>query len=192
MLREVAGPRIAARFDETLQSITAHRWYHADRAARVDQRIPRPSFWHVPASNTLDRATAMLPGLMRKRLDEFGIDYAVVYTTLGLSFIGIGDEEMRRALCRALNKLNAETFAEHSRRMTPVALIPMGTPAEAIDELEHAVKVLKYKAVTVGTYVYRPVPKAPTTRYIDYLALDSQLDYDPVWQRCIDLGVVPA
>ncbi|MSQ72405.1 MAG: amidohydrolase [Betaproteobacteria bacterium] len=198
MLREVAGARVAGRFDEVLESLSMHRWYGAGDAARRDQRLGRPSFWHVPASNTLDRATAMLPGLMRKRLDEFGIDFAVVYTTLGLSFISLSDEEMRRALCRALNKLNSQTFDEHRSRMTPVATIPMGSPDEAIEELEYAVNTLGMKAVTLASHVWRPIPKllrespqlARNARYMDYLALDSEFDYDRVWRKCVELKVV--
>src|SRR5260221_11518315 len=120
--------------------------YHADEPTRLQQRVGRPSFWHIPA-NTLDRATAMLPGLMRERLDEFGIDFAVVYTTLGLSFIHMTDHDMRRALCRALNKLNADVFAEHRTRMTPVALIPMHTPEAALEEMRFAVNTLGMKAI---------------------------------------------
>jgi predicted TIM-barrel fold metal-dependent hydrolase len=189
-LKEVAGPRVAGRFAEVLESISMHRWYRADEATRRKQRIGRPSFWHVPASNTLDRATAMLPGLMRKRLDDFGIDFAVVYTTLGLSFVSLGDEEMRRAIARSLNKLNADTFREHSRRLTPVAIIPMGSPQEAIEELEYAVKTLGFKAAFLGGHFWRALPNGG--RYMDYLALDSELDYDPVWAKCVELGVVPA
>jgi predicted TIM-barrel fold metal-dependent hydrolase len=189
-LRDVAGARVAARFPEVLESISMHRWYRADDATRKRQRLGRPSFWHVPASNTLDRATAMLPALMRSRLDELGIDFAVVYTTLGLSFISIGDEEMRCAIARALNKLNADTFREHASRLTPVAIIPMGSPKEAIEELEYAVGRLGFKAAFLGGHFWRPLPDGG--RYMDYLALDSDLDYDPVWARCIELGVVPA
>ncbi|HEY7240603.1 MAG TPA: amidohydrolase family protein [Burkholderiales bacterium] len=189
-LKEVAGPRIAARFAEVLESISMHKWYRADKSTRRRQRLGRPSFWHVPASNTLDRATAMLPGLMRSRLDELGIDFAVVYTTLGLSFVSIPDEEMRRSIARALNQLNARTFEEHSSRLTPVAIVPMGSPQEAIEELEHAVKTLGFKAAFLGGHFWRPLPNGG--RYMDYLALDSELDYDPVWAKCVALGVVPA
>jgi predicted TIM-barrel fold metal-dependent hydrolase len=190
MLKEVSGARVASRFAEVLDSISMHRWYGADNAARRRLRLGRPSFWHVPASNTLDRATAMLPGLMRTRLDDLGIDFAVVYTTLGLSFVSIPDEEMRRSIARALNKLNAETFREHRGRLTPVAIVPMGSPAEAIEELEYAVQTLGFKAAFLGGHFWRPLPGG--SRYMDYLALDSELDYDPVWAKCVELGVVPA
>ena len=36
-----------------------------------------------PTKNTLDRATAMLPRLMYERLDDLGLDFAVVYPTAG-------------------------------------------------------------------------------------------------------------
>ena len=189
-LKEVAGSAVAARFESSLGQHAMQRWYHADQATRRAQRIGRPSFWHVPAE-TRDRATAMLPGLMRERLDEFGIDFAVVYTTLGLSFIHMTDNEMRRALCRALNKLNADVFNEHRTRMTPVALIPMRTPEEAIEEMRFAVNTLGMKAITISGHEWRPLAGNPGARYIDYLALDSEYDYDPVWKECIKLGVVP-
>ena len=189
-LKDVAGPRVAARFPEVLESISMHRWYRADDATRKRERLGRPSFWHVPASNSFDRATAMLPGLMRSRLDNLGIDFAVVYTTLGLSFVSIGDEEMRRAIARALNKLNAETFREHASRLTPVAIVPTGSPKEAIEELEYGVRTLGFKAAFLGGHFWRPLPGGG--RYMDYLALDSELDYDPVWAKCVELGVVPA
>jgi hypothetical protein len=35
-----------------------------------------------------------------------------------------------------------------------------------------------------------PIPDAPrTARWVDNFALDSAYDYDPVWQKCCDLGV---
>jgi predicted TIM-barrel fold metal-dependent hydrolase len=189
-LKEVAGARMAGRFEKALGQYGMHRWYLADDAARRSRRIGRPSFWHAPA-DTRDRATAMLPGLFCERLDEFGIDYAVVYTTLGLSFIHMADYEMRTALCRALNKLNADTFAEHRLRATPAALIPMHTPAAAIGEIEYAVNTLGLKAITVSGHEWRPLPDGQPGRYTDYLALDSEYDYDPVWKKCVELGVVP-
>jgi hypothetical protein len=48
----------------------------------------------------------MVPGLMYERLDDFGVDYAIVYSTLGLMQATLPDDEMR-AVCRALNTMNA-------------------------------------------------------------------------------------
>ncbi len=198
VLKEVAGPDIAGRFEKSLKELALHRWYHADQATRQDVRMCRPSFWAVPA-NTLDRATAMLPNLLRERLDELGIDFMLAYTTYGLNFITFPETEMRRALCRAVNKLNWEVLKGHADRITPAAVIPTYTPQEALEEIDYAVKVLGMKAITVAGYQRRPLPKvareapqwAQYATYLDYLTLDSEYDYDPVWQKCVDLGVAP-
>ena len=81
----------------------------------------------------------MIPGLMCERLDEFGVDFAIVYTTLGLAQGSILDDEWRPIICCALNKMNAELFTPYRDRLTPVATIPMHTPEEAISALNHAV-----------------------------------------------------
>ena len=47
---------------------------------------------------------------------------------------------MRRACCRGLNDYYADHWMGHADRMTPVAIIPMSTPEEAIDELDYAVR----------------------------------------------------
>ena len=46
---------------------------------RRDKGIPQEGFWVIPARNTRDRATALLPRLLYERLDEFGIDFTVLY-----------------------------------------------------------------------------------------------------------------
>jgi hypothetical protein len=111
----------------------------------------------------------------------------------------VADDTDRRATCRAFNIYSAETFAPFADRMTPAAVIPMHTPEEAIAELDHAVGQLGLKAVMCGSLMSRPlgdlvdVDPALARRFgwLDTLALDSAFDYDPVWQRCIELGVAP-
>jgi hypothetical protein len=61
--------------------------------------LRRPTWWGEP-TNTRDRASAMIPGLMCERLDEFGVDFAIVYTTLGLTQGSIPDDELRNHLLR--------------------------------------------------------------------------------------------
>ncbi|MFT5173685.1 MAG: putative TIM-barrel fold metal-dependent hydrolase [Gammaproteobacteria bacterium] len=169
-------------------------WYELDAVARRHQRLRRPTWWAEPA-NTLDRATAMVPGLMYERLDDFGVDYAIVYSTLGLVQATLPDDEMRAAVCRALNTMNAELFAPYADRMTPVAVIPSVTPDEAIAETRYAVQTLGLKTIMIANHVRRPVPAqlerakdaAAAGYYVDFLALDSPYDYDPFWQLCVDL-----
>ncbi len=108
-LRQVAGPSVADRFVKK-QAETG--WYEWSREERRDRRLHRPTWWGEPA-NTLDRATAMVPRLFHERLDDFGIDFCLLYTSLGLFHVGNPDEELRRACARAVNRMNAEMFAPY-------------------------------------------------------------------------------
>jgi predicted TIM-barrel fold metal-dependent hydrolase len=160
---------------------------------------PQEAWWSFPTRNTLDRATAMVPRLLHERLDELGLDFTVLYPTNGLGAPFIGNDELRRAACRAFNMFIAEHFVEYSDRMTPAAVIPMNTPEEAIDELEHVAKSLQLKAVVMASVIRRPIPAAagcPTelkglTNWLDMIGLDSAYDYDPVWAKCVELGFAP-
>ena len=165
---------------------------------RQASRLAQEAWWPLPTRNTRDRATAMLPNLMRERLDEFGIDFGVIYPTAGLGLPQVPDATQRRAACGAYNSYIAEYFGDHADRMTPAAVIPMYDPEEAIAELEH-VKALGLKAIMMGSLIKRPIP-ALTARdpeladefpWLDVIGLDSPYDYDPVWQRCLDLGFSP-
>ncbi len=153
------------------------------------------TWWGFPARNTLDRATAHLPRLLYQRLDEIGLDYAVIYPTQGLGGLMMPSAESRQVFCRAFNHYYAEEFLEFSDRMTPAALIPMQTPDEAIVELEYAVNTLGLKTAVVSGFAYRPlagdnVPRG--ARWVDTFGLDSPYDYDPVWAKCVELGIAPS
>lgn len=199
-LKVVGGPRIVQRYIDMLSGGSLWGWYKATPEERAAARIKRAPFWFFPAANTLDRATSMFPGLMRARLDEFGIDFSFIYPTLAILFAGMDDEEMRKAVTRAINTMNAELYAPHRDRLTPAAVIPMHTPQEALDELNFAVGTLGMKAAMVEGVVRRPIKGRAGTRdmasaqgsyWIDPLALDSPHDYDPVWRRFVELGVAP-
>ena len=136
-IKQVGGEKLLAKFE-------------ASRKAK--RGIPhRRMFWAAPSGKfTLDRATAMLPKLYRERLGEAGVDFAVVYTTYGLSVLSSQDDEMRPVLARALNLMYADMFRDVGDRLTPAAVIPMATPQEAIAELEFAVNNLGFKAISCG------------------------------------------
>ena len=68
-------------------------------------------------------------------MEELGLDFTVLYPTTGLGVPFIGHDEQRQATCRALNMYMADAFREFADRMTPAAVIPMNTPADAIAEL---------------------------------------------------------
>src|SRR5262249_7444638 len=144
--------------------------------------------------NTLDRATAMLPGLLYERLDELGIDQAVVYPTYGLTVMGLDDPELRVAAARAFNAYYAQAHAPFPDRLPTVAIVPAYAPDEAVDVLEHATQTLGLRPVMCTGLVQRPLPGANVlrgARWIDALGMDSPHDYDPLWQRFVDLSINP-
>jgi predicted TIM-barrel fold metal-dependent hydrolase len=176
---------------------TDRSWHEQTPEERAATRTPRQPWWSTPAARTIDLATALFPELLYERLDELGIDFGVVYPSLGLVFLHTPDERYRRGACRALNKSNAATFAGLADRLTPVAAIPMHTPDEAVEELEFAVTELGFKAVLCAGYVQRPFAALEgrdpeVARYafwLDQFGIDSAYDYDPVWAKAQELGV---
>jgi predicted TIM-barrel fold metal-dependent hydrolase len=169
-------------------------------AERRRRRIGQEAFWGAPTKNTLDRATAMLPRLLYERLDDLGLDLAILYPTAGLRFHRLQDAETRRATCRAYNVFTADYFHEFSDRIIPAAVIPMYTPEEALEELEYAVGQLGYRVAMFGSLMRRPIraiaeeqpDAARLVEWYDVVGLDSDYDYDPVWARCQALGISPS
>jgi predicted TIM-barrel fold metal-dependent hydrolase len=150
--------------------------------------------WFTPA-NTRDYAAVSMPGLMYERLEETGFDFAVVYPTFGLHIAHIPDERARRGLCHLYNELVAEDYAPYRDRLSPVAIVPLSTPEEGIEELEHAA-FLGLKAFLIPSYVWRTIPAfadAPgeyggRLRRMDSFGCDSEYDYDPFWKRAVELN----
>jgi predicted TIM-barrel fold metal-dependent hydrolase len=199
-LESVGGRVMAERFKTAFNgSVTDPRWASFSPRERHRLRSIRPTWRAIPARNTRDLATAMLPRLLYDRMDELGLDFSVVYPTLGLLAVNIDDDEVRRAVVRALNRMKVETFAGLDDRLAPVATIPMHTPEEAIAELEYAVGELKLKAVMMASYVLRPIAAAAEispeaagyARWLDTFGINSEYNYDPVWAKCVELGVSP-
>ena len=117
----------------------------------------------------------------------------------GLRLPRIQDDATRRAVIRAYNIVSADYFSGLGDRLTPAAIIPMHTPDEAIAELEFVTKQLGSKVGMFGSNMARKVPAAAandpdTARFAvwyDVLGLDSEYDYDPVWAKCVELGIAP-
>ncbi len=164
---------------------------------RRRRSIAQECFWPFPERNTRDRATAMLPRLLHERLGEIGLDYAVIYPTAG-GIPRIKDDAQRRAACNAFNVVTMEYFHTLLDRLCPAAIIPMHTPDEAIEELEHAT-ALGFKVGMFGSLPPRPVVSVTSTDpevarfavWYDTLGLDSAYDYDVLWKRCVELNVAP-
>jgi len=199
-VREVGGSAMPERLLAFLRH--QRRTFEMSWPQRYDTRTAMPVWWPIPTENTLDRATTQVPALMYERLDELGIDFAVVYPGIGLQVLtlpGMADPELRQACARAFNTCYADLFREFPDRLTPAAVIPMHTPEEACAEVEHAVKRLGLKAIVIAGDVLRPVPQvarehpqlAHLVTYQDTFGLDSPYDYDPFWAKCVELGVAP-
>ena len=191
-LVEEAGESVAERLDLMMGGSGMLRDLPHDQKHQFGAY--RYTWWGLPSRNTLDRATAIAPDLMYSRLDELGVDFAILYGTSSLGLLSSDDEELRRASARAYNRYYAEVLGSHRDRMEPVALIPMTTPDEALAELDHAIVELGLKAIVMNGIAFRPLPGAETlrgARWIDTLGHDSDYDYDPVWARCEELGVSP-
>jgi predicted TIM-barrel fold metal-dependent hydrolase len=188
--RDLGGTALAERVAATPLTYdegNAWRWFELTEAERRDQWAVCPAWWSMP-TDTRDRATAYLPSLLHERLGEMGIDFSVLYPSLGLTLPSIPDEEIRRLACRVYNDVNADLYRPYADRLTPAAILPTATPAEAIDELEHVVVELGSRAVAIG-HVRRPVPRDGRALRVDTYGIDSAYDYDPFWRRCAELGV---
>ena len=192
LIGDDAGGALADRFTAVSNSAALRRGLDID--TRRASGLARTGWWGVPARNTYDRATAMLPGLLYERLDELGIDVAVLYPTVGLTVMALDDDELRRAVARACNRYYAEAYGPYSDRLVTVGVIPTYDPDEALAELDHATGVLGLKGFLFGGLVLRSAPGHDgdrAARWVDGLGLDSLYDYDPLWQRCLELGVSP-
>jgi predicted TIM-barrel fold metal-dependent hydrolase len=170
-------------------------WYRVGWPERQHRRLRRTIWWGV-TTNTLDKATALLPALMNERLPELGVDFAIIYPTFGLTINGIADSDLQCAASRAYNNMTWEMFAPFSARFAPVAIVPAQAPGTALAELEYAVGVRGFKAIMVRGNQERPIPAAAegidpqkAAWYCDNICLDSPYDYEPFWQRCVELGV---
>jgi len=185
-VKQVGGADIARKYETSLNEENTAR---GRRAVWVGNSGPA----------SIDRATAMLPRLYYERLDEAGIDFGLVYGTQALTVLRIGDDELRSVVYRSFNTMYADMFKGLSDRLTPVALIPMHTPEEAVAELDYAVKQLGLKAIVMNTQIPRPVQQvvdeaphlAKYTMAPVSPAIDQGDSYDPVWAKCVELGVAP-
>ena len=199
-LREVGGGQFASSSQEALKKFFG--WYYLTPSERRQNRAVRPP-WGLQTTRPDDIAACMSPALFRRNMDDIGIDYAFIYPTLGIPYARFAPPELRSAVCRAVNHFYADNFRDHADRLTPAAIIPMTSPAEAIAELDHAIGTLGLKSIVIDCAVPRSIDGLADLRskvspglarvmtWLDTFGVDSELDYDPFWKRCLELGVSP-
>lgn len=186
-VKQVGGAEMAKRYEKQLE--------HDNKT-----RGRRAVWVGLSGEMSIDRATAMLPKLYYERLDEAGIDFGVVYGTYALTVLREGDDEMRPVIFRAMNMLYADMFRGLEDRLTPVALIPMHDPDEAVAELDFVVNELGLKAIVMNTQIHLPHPEvvkqAPHLAQYSMAPTSPAIDvgdrYDKVWAKCVELGVAPS
>src|SRR6185295_6882289 len=152
-LSDTGGPRAVDQMRALWRSRDA--WYRSSREERQHHRLRRAIWWGV-TSNTLDKASALLPALLNERLPELGIDFALIYPSFGLTINAMDDDDLHRASARAYNRMTADMFAPFA----PVAILPARTPGEAIEELDYAVGKLGYKAIMLRGNQERTIPSS--------------------------------
>src|SRR5207253_3841156 len=118
--REVGGPGSVDQMKTLWRGRDA--WYRATPQERQHSRLRRAIWWGV-TSNTLDKATALLPPLLNERLPELGIDFALIYPSFGLPINGIAKDELHRAAVRVCNMLPADMFAQYAARCAHVTIL---------------------------------------------------------------------
>jgi predicted TIM-barrel fold metal-dependent hydrolase len=201
---DVRGSEIRAKLDHPVIDTDGHLvecgWLIDDYVRQVGgpaiherwmKRTPKAFrakafWWGLPSGpHTADRAMSMLPNYFASRMDECGIDFAHMLSTEGLAIGYFADDELRQVGCRALNTMFADMFRDVDHKLRPVAVIPTFTPEEAIRELDFAVNELGLRAAMIGTEV-RLGPDNWRS-----IAMEPPHDYDPFWQRCVDLGIAP-
>ena len=200
-IAKVGGADMPRRYQESplVKSSYHQQVLRTTIAQRRDSWTTMTSWWFNPTKNAVDRATSHLPKLLSQRMDDLGLDYTVLYPSEGLYALSLPEADLRQAVARAYNLYIADLFRDYPERMTPTAVIPVHTPQEAIAELTYAVTTLGLKTAVMPCHVARPVPKhlrerpdaAPLLTRWDVLALDSEYDYDPLWQACVDLKIAP-
>ena len=174
-VRELGGARYADKFMDSSND----RKFHVSGKSFA--------WWGTPR-DARDRATAFVPALLHERLPELGFDYAIVYGTQGLGTARTSDPDERNVLVRAYNTYYRELIRGLEDRLTIPAIIPMQSPEEAIEILDHAVLELGLTTTMFTAHVPRTGRDGP---YFDFFAIESAFDYDPLWKRCVELGVAP-
>jgi hypothetical protein len=154
----------------------------ATNAERARTRVPQAGWWGAPTANTLDRATAMLPGLLYDRMDEFGFDLTVLYPTAGFGIAALPTTICAAGCARDGTRTWRRRSVPFRDRIRVAGVIPMHTPDEAIAELDHC-HALGIDVAGLPHGVVRPIA-APldgtvaflwpgATHWLDTYGLDS-------------------
>lgn len=189
---EFGGAVAADAYRRTVKNVPGYGGNDAlSQETRMQRRIRRTTWWSQSVK-ARDRAAFMLPKLAYESLDEWGIDVALLYPTIGFLFLKIiEDRELRDVVVRAFNAMSADMFSPYRDRLIPAGIVSLDTPQEALTQLEHA-HGLGLKLLVMNGTAQRPieapgdVPAHLRRFYFDAYGLDSPYDYDPVWRKLVE------
>ncbi len=114
------------------------------------------------------------PDARARMLDEWQVDYGVLFPTIGILPFPTDDVELSSAYCRAYNNWQKETF-ESSGRVVPIAIVNWrdvdGAAAELSERIRQGFKGVFVPPETVDG-------KRP-----------GDVAFDPIWRVCEEAGI---
>lgn len=163
-LRLEAGGAGAA---EAIRRAKARQTDEAATAAIASNVVSGPKGWGAYG--------AMNPDERRRALDDLGFSRQLVFTTFaGSQFLRSDDLEVKYGGARALNRGMAD-FCSGDKRLIPVGMVPLDDPAQALIEVDLAIKA------GIGA-IWLPASPAGGRS-------PGHPDLDPVWRRMSEAGV---
>ena len=194
-LRDVGGP---SAVDE-MRALWRRNdeWYRSDWRERQHKRLRRTIWWGVTsqharqgdraAARAAERAAARAGHRFRHHLPE----------------LRPHDQRHRRGraaaahAARAYNRMTADMFAPYREPLRARRRSSLRAPRSRRSRSWNTRSVsCGYKAIMLRGNQERVIPAAAegidprkAAWYCDNIALDSPYDYEPFWQRCVELGV---
>lgn len=108
-----------------------------------------------------------------EQMDQLGIDIQAIH--VGQYWWYTADAALSLQITRTMNEGMAEWVADHSDRFVALAAVSMQHPAQAAEELEHAVRELGLRGASIGGHVDGAVP--------------SSEKFDVFWAKAAELNV---
>ena len=151
-----------------------------------------PSWWGWATENTRDRATAHLPALLYERLDEIGIDFTILYPSMTLAYLEVADDELIGLRCRAANRALAEPLRGLPRPHAPSARWSRcSTRSSRSTSSSTRCASSGFKTAVFAGHARGARSASDGAYRLDTFGVDSAYDYDPLWAKCVELGVAP-
>jgi uncharacterized protein len=121
--------------------------YRGRRELLRQPLFPTGDGWHRTARRVGAGAKALVAEditaeVWIRALDETGMDGSVLFPTRGLHISMISNPEWAVALARGYNNWLSERFLKVSPRLKGIAVLPLQSPSEAVEELKRAVHQL--------------------------------------------------